>query len=55
MGDAVFKDSTSRDDFRSYLAAGKKKPPVAPTDYFKETRPFLKKTFNATLPPPRFV
>ena len=52
---STFKDSTSRDDFRSYLAHEKKKAPLAPTDYFTEARPFLKKTFNASLPPPRFV
>lgn len=53
--DAIFKDTTSRDDFKSYMAHDVKKPQVAPTDYFKETRPFLRKTFNASLPPPRFV
>ena len=31
---AIFKDKTSRDDFRSYMAHEMKKPPVAPTDYF---------------------
>ena len=52
---ANFKDSTSRDDFKSYLAHEKKKAPLAGSDYFQETRPFLKKTFNASLPPPRFI
>ena len=52
---STFKDATSRDDFKSYLAHDMKKPPVAPTDYFTEQRPFLKKTFNASLPPARFV
>ena len=52
---AIFKDRTSRDDYRSYKAHDMKKPPVAPTDYFTETRPFLKKTYNASLPPPRFL
>ena len=51
-GNAIFKDKTDRN---GYLAAQKKAPAVAPTDYFTEQRPFLKKTFNATLPPPRFI
>ena len=51
---STFKDSTSRDDHKSYLAHEKNKTSLAPTDYFTEQRPFLKKTFNATLPPPKF-
>ena len=51
---ANFKDSTSRDDYKSYLAHEKKKAPIAPSDYFVEQRPFLKKTFNASLPKPNF-
>ena len=51
---ANFKDSTSRDDYKSYMAHEKKKAPIAPSDYFQEQRPFLKKTFNASLPKPNF-
>lgn len=52
---AIFKDKTDRDDFRSYKAHDMRKPPVAPTDYFTEVRPFLKKSYNASLPPPKFI
>ena len=53
---AVFKNPTTRDDYLSYLASEKKKPKdVSPDKYFRETRPFLKKSFNASLPPPRFM
>ena len=52
---AIFRDRTSRDDFKHYLAHEKYKPQVAPNAYFEETRPFLKKTFNASLPPARYI
>ena len=52
---ARFKSSTDRDDHMSYLAHEKTKAPIAPNNYFSETRPFLKKSFNASLPPPKFV
>ena len=52
----VFKNPTSRDDYLSYLATEKKKSKdVSPSRYFNEHRPFLKKSFNASLPPPKFV
>ena len=52
----VFKNPTTRDDYLSYLAADKQKPKqVSPNRYFQENRPFLKKSFNASLPPPRFM
>ena len=52
---AIFKDVTDREDFLSYKAHDMKRPQVAPNNYFSDTRPFLKKSFNASLPPPRFV
>ena len=33
---AIFKDTTHRDDHNSYLTNQKKKSPVGPNDYFKE-------------------
>ena len=53
---AIFKNPTTRDDYLSYMATEKKKSKdVSPNRYFKEHRPFLKKSFNASLPPPKFV
>ena len=53
---ANFKNPTTRDDYLSYMAAEKKKPKeVSPSKYFKDHRPFLKKSFNASLPPAKFV
>ena len=31
---AIFKDKTSRDDYRSYMAHDQKRPQVAPNEYF---------------------
>lgn len=53
---ANFKNPTTRDDYLSYLATEKKKPTeVSPSRYFKDQRPFLKKSFNASLPTAKFV
>ena len=55
-GSAAFKNPTTRDDFLSYLASEKKKPAdVSPGRYFEQNRPFLKKSYNASLPPPKYV
>ena len=52
---AIFKDKTSRDDFKSFLPKKKIEETIPPNAYFNAERPFLKKSFNASLPPPRFV
>ena len=53
---AAFKNPTTRDDFLSYMASEKKKPvDVSPSRYFEGNRPFLKKSYNASLPPPKFI
>ena len=52
---AQFRDATDRDDYLSYKVHDMKRPPVAPNNYFENGRPFLKKSFNASLPPPRFA
>ena len=53
---AAFKNPTTRDDFLSYMASEKKKPvDVSPSRYFEANRPFLKKSYNASLPPPKFI
>ena len=52
---AQFRDNTDRNDHLSYKIHDLKRPQVAPNNYFSDGRPFLKKSFNASLPPPRFV
>lgn len=51
----IFKDSTDRDGHMSYIDKERKKIGVAPNDYFTDGRPFLKKSYNASLPQPKFV
>jgi hypothetical protein len=51
----AFMDTTRR-DFAEYADRRYRENRVAaPGQYFKEERPFLKKTFNASLPPFKFI
>ena len=54
----MFRDSTSRNDFGSYIPNNTnntiKLPNVGPGSYFKGKSPFLKRSFNASLPNNKF-
>jgi hypothetical protein len=52
---SIFRDNTTRDDYRSYMADKKRLPKMGPAAYHTGGRPFLKKTYNASLPPAKFV
>lgn len=58
MGSSMFKTKTSRHDFASYIpnntnnnAALKN---LGPGSYFNSKQPFLKRSFNASLPQSKF-
>lgn len=58
MGSSMFKTKTSRHDFASYIpnntnnnAALKN---LGPGSYFNNKQPFLKRSFNASLPQSKF-
>lgn len=50
---AAFMDQTRRELFERELRASKQKPPTGA--YFTDNQPFLKKTFNASLPAFKYV
>ena len=52
---AAFLGRSTREDYLSYMAHDKHKALMGPGGYHKTVRPFLKKSFNASLPPARFV
>ena len=51
-------NTTSRDDFKHYVAINKNNTNalkhLGPGSYFKSKSPFLKRSFNASLPPSKF-
>ena len=51
---AGFLGKSGRDDYLSYLADKKRLPSMGPAAYHQTGRPFLKKSFNASLPPAKF-
>lgn len=57
-GSSMFKDQTSRRDFASYIANNTNNTAalknLGPGSYFNQKQPFLKRSFNASLPPNKF-
>lgn len=51
---AVFKDKQDRDGYVKDQPGSFKNQRIGPGDYFKNGHPFCKKTYNASLPQPRF-
>lgn len=58
VGSSMFENSTSRDDFRHYVPKNTNNTialkNLGPGSYFKSKSPFLKRSFNASLPPSKF-
>lgn len=58
IGSSMFKDTTGRDDFQSYIPKASNNTNnlknLGPGSYFKEKSPFLKRSYNASLPQPKF-
>jgi hypothetical protein len=52
-GNVAFNARGNREDYQSYAAP--QKMSLGPGAYHQTGRPFLKKSFNASLPPVRFV
>jgi hypothetical protein len=52
-GLSMFKDETSREQFNHYIPKDKQAN-LGPGAYFKEQSPFLKRSFNTSLPNNRF-
>lgn len=54
----MFMDSTSRQDHKNYVAQNSNHPNalknIGPGAYFKGQSPFLKRSFNASLPESKF-
>jgi hypothetical protein len=54
----MFKDQTSREDFQHYIATNSNNSNalknIGPGTYFKENSPFLKRSYNASLPASKF-
>lgn len=53
----MFRDTTDRNDFKSYLQIQKAidMQNMGPGAYFKDKQPFTRKTYNTSLPDPRFT
>merc|ERR1711957_791317 len=51
----AFMDKSPRNDCHGKDRRHKENAVAAPGKYFQGTQPFLKKTFNASLPPFKFV
>ena len=49
----MFKDETSREQFNHYIPKDKQAN-LGPGAFFKEQSPFLKRSFNTSLPNNRF-
>ena len=58
IGSRMFMDSTSREDFKHYLPNNTNNTialkNLGPGTYFKDKSPFLKRSYNASLPATRF-
>lgn len=58
IGTSMFKNSTSREDFKHYIPKNTNNTialkNLGPGTYFKSKSPFLKRSFNASLPPSKF-
>ena len=58
IGSSMFKNSTSREDFKGYIPKNTNNnialKNLGPGTYFKSKSPFLKRSFNASLPPSKF-
>jgi len=58
IGTSMFKNSTSREDFKHYIPKNSNNTNalknLGPGTYFKSKSPFLKRSFNASLPPSKF-
>lgn len=54
IGTSKFMDSSNREDFNHYIPSGSNNNIVlqnlGPGSYFKSKSPFLKRSFNASLP-----
>jgi hypothetical protein len=58
IGSSMFRGSTSREEFNHYIPKHTTNTMVlkniGPGTYFKSKSPFLKRSFNASLPPSKF-
>lgn len=58
LGTSIFKDQTSREDFKFYIPMNSNNPNalknLGPGSYFKDRSPFLKRSYNASLPASKF-
>ena len=58
LGSSMFKDSTGRDDYKHYVPTNNNNSialkNLGPGTYFQNASPFLKRSFNASLPESRF-
>jgi hypothetical protein len=58
IGSSMFKDQTGREDFKHYIPNHSNNPNalknIGPGAYFKDKQPFLKRSYNASLPSSKF-